>query len=448
MGGPRRLRPLLLAAAVLALAGLAAAIGFFALGDDKPAVGTAERPIRIVTGITTEDPEHKALVEVLKTFEESTGYVVLAEPLDPQNLSNLFAEFEPLLREQLAGENPPTLAFVPPGIIGALARDDLAKPLSSLGLGADELHESYGDAWVDVGAFRDEAYALPLMANSKSLLWYRPDEFARLGVSPPKTWSELVSLTKRIARAGEAPWSLPAADSWTLTDWFENLYIRTSGPWKYDALFAGKLPFDDPSVLAALKVMTALFTDDHVAGGIDGALVTGFGDSVHGVFGDVPSAQLFMEGGFVGTAARTFVTPTPEPGKTIAAAPLPRINASVGNPVVVGGGFLVPLDDDEAVGALLRYLSSPGAGRILVSSGNIISPHRGVPLSAYPDVLVRTEAQQITEAKVIRVDGSDLLPGKLGSQLGATLQRVLERPSRTAEFMDAFQVKAARAFRG
>ena len=194
--------------------------------------------------------------------------------------------------------------------------------------------------------------------------------------------------------------------------------------------------------------MTTLFTDDHVAGGIAGALRTGYADSVHGVFGQVPSAQLFMEGGFVGTSARTFVKPTPKPGKTIAAAPLPRIDASVGNPIVAGGGFLMPFDDGEAVRALLRYLSSSGAGRILVSSGAIVSPHRGVPLSAYPDVLVRTEAQQITKAEVVRFDGSDLLPGPLASQLGATLQRVLERPSRTDDLMEAFQVKAARALRG
>ena len=58
-----------------------------------------------------------------------------------------------------------------------------------------------------------------------------------------------------IASTPMKPWSLGAKDSWTLTDWFENVYARTAGPDKYNQLFSGELPFTDPTVKTAPTVI-------------------------------------------------------------------------------------------------------------------------------------------------------------------------------------------------
>ena len=446
VGGRRRMRRLLVLAALLAVAIVAATIAAYSFDTEPPAVGSADNPIRIVTTWNPGEPEHKAFVEVLKTFQETTGYKALFRPLLSSQETDFFAAMEKELRK----ENPPTVAITPsPGLVRALARDGTAKPLSSLGVTDDYLRQSYGEAWPELTTFREEAYGFPVKATSKSLLWYRPDDFKRLRLRVPKSWGDLVSATAKIKGQGQVPWSVSAGEgsTWTLTDWFENLYVGTSGPWKYDALFAGKLPFDDPSVIAALRLMTNLLTDENVFGGIDGALATDLGDSIRAVLGPKRRAHLYLEGGFVGPIALQFIKPTPRPGETIAAAPFPRIDASLGSQVVVGADFVIPLADNEAVRALLLYLSSPGAGRIWVSSGVIVSPNRGVPPSAYPNVLVRAEARQITQAKVVRLDGSDLLPGSLGSELGTSLQRVLQKPDQAPQLMQAFQRKAAKVFK-
>ncbi len=52
-----------------------------------------------------------------------------------------------------------------------------------------------------------------------------------------------------------------AADGWTLTDLFENIYLRTAGGAKYDQLSTHKLKWTDPSVKAALKVMAQVVGD-------------------------------------------------------------------------------------------------------------------------------------------------------------------------------------------
>jgi hypothetical protein len=52
----------------------------------------------------------------------------------------------------------------------------------------------------------------------------------------------------------------------------------------------------------------------------------------------------------------------------------------------------------------------------------------------------------LTNAQVVRFDGSDLLPGRLGAELGSALQSVIEHPARVDKLMKAFERKSARVF--
>jgi alpha-glucoside transport system substrate-binding protein len=114
----------------------------------------------------------------------------------------------------------------------------------------------------------------------------------------------------------------------------------------------------------------------------------------------------------------------------------------------VGAGFVAAFADDEEVKEFLLYLTSPGAGRIWVSTGTTVSPNKRIPLSAYPNELVRTAARQVSQAKVVRFDGSDLLPGSLDAELGLALQGVMRRPADTQRLMVRFQRMSARVFNG
>jgi alpha-glucoside transport system substrate-binding protein len=429
VGGPHRRRRLALIVAS-GIAAVATAAVYWTTRDGST-LGTAQNPITIYTPWFEGEPEHKAFVEVLRAFEETTG-------LDTDTVQ----------MGELAPETRPTLGFTSPGQLADFVADGTAEPLASLELTNDVLERALGRSWIEQGTVDGEAYGLPVATTSKSLVWYRPRDFRRLGLRPPRTWNELVAVTKRLAQRGRGPWAVGGSDSFTLTDWFENVYIRTEGQWKYDALFAGKLPFDDPSVIAALRRMTTLLNEEYLAEGVDGALKMSFPDAVDAVFGADRRADLLMEGGFVGNLALAAVRPAPVPGATIAAAPFPTIDPSFGNPVVAGAGLVVAFEDDPVVGRLLLYLMSPGAGRIWVSHGTEVSPNKLIPLSAYPNALVRTAAQQVTTAQVVRFDGSDLLPGSLAEDLGRALQQVIRAPAAASKLMRNFQRKAARVFNG
>jgi alpha-glucoside transport system substrate-binding protein len=382
--------------------------------------------------------EKDAFIKVTDAFTKSTGIKV--------NYTTA-RDFVPVIRTRLAAGNPPEVAIIPrPGVLSDLAKQGAVKDLGSMGLSKSYLTARYSPAWIKLGTVNGKIYGVAAKANSKSVMWYRPDQFKKYKLTVPKTWAQLLSVTKTLKAKGQTPWAQGAKDSWTLTDWFENVYARTAGPAKYLSLFSGKTKFTDPTVKKAVQQMTQILNNKYLAGGVQGALGTAFVDGIGRVFGKSAKAQLYMEGGFVGGIALDQVNTALKPGKTINSFPWPTINAKYGSPLVGGGDLAAAFTDNADVRSFLKYISSPAAGRIWVSTGAIISPNKQVKASAYPNVLVRKEAAQVASAKTFLFDGSDTLPGTLADDWGAALQNAIQKPGSVSSILSDFQKKAAKEF--
>jgi alpha-glucoside transport system substrate-binding protein len=419
---------------VFLLAAIVAAIAATMVATASAAKSAGEIEVLSLWGGSEKD----AFIKVTDQFTKDTGIKVTYTTA---------RDFLPIIRTRLAAGNPPDVAIVPrPGVLADLARQGSVKELGAMGLSSAYMKARYGPAWIDLGTVNGKLYGVAAKANSKSVIWYRPDQFAKFKLKPATTWAQLIALTKALKAKGQTPWAQGAKDSWTLTDWFENIYVRTAGPAKYTALFSGKLPFTDPSVSAALKYMGQILNNTYLAGGVQGALGTAFVDGIGHVFGSSADAQLYMEGGFVGGIATQQVNTALVPGKTINSFPWPSINPKFGSPLVGGGDLAAAFKDSPDVRKFMLYISSAQAGQVWVSTGAIVSPNKQVPASAYPNLLVRKEAAQVAGAKVFRFDGSDLLPGTLGDDWGSTLQGVLQTPGQTASLLASFQSKAKAAF--
>jgi alpha-glucoside transport system substrate-binding protein len=421
-----------LAALVLALA-IAIAAAACGGGDGGSEEGTGTVSVLSLWG----GSEQEAFQKVLTQFTADTGIKTKYETA---------RDFLPVIRSRLAAGNPPMVAIIPrPGIVSDLATEGSLISLDDLGLDPDEINQNYSEAWTNLTTVDGTVYGIVAKANSKSVIWYSPADDA---VQPTQTWDELLSLTNELKSDPVKPWALGAKDSWTLTDWFENVYARTAGPDKYNQLFSGEIPFTDPSVSNAIKMMTEMLNEETVAGGIDGALGTGFVDGIGQVFSTSPKAHMYMEGGFVGGITIADVNPNVKPGETIDFYPFVTIDEAQGEPLVGGGDITAAFVNNEDVKALIEYLASPEAGEIWVSTGAIVSPNKGVPASAYPNELVKKEAEQVTTAETFVFDGSDLLPGALGEDWGTLLQTVLKDPSKVDSSLEEFQANAQDAFAG
>jgi alpha-glucoside transport system substrate-binding protein len=423
----------------LALAAIASALVFAMAacgGDDDEAGGDGGGGGGTVSVLSLwGGSEKEAFEKVLAKFTADTGIKTQYETA---------RDFLPVIRSRLAAGNPPSMAIVPrPGIVADLARDGSLMTLDDLGLDTDSINENYSEAWTDLTTVDDDTYGIVAKANSKSTVWYDP---ARVKDEPPTDWAGLLALTDKIKAGGTKPWAVGAGDGWPLTDWFESIYLYQSGKEKYDQLFSGEVPFNDQSVKDALTEMYKVLSNDNLPGGVEGALATPFVDSIGQVFGKNPKADLYYEGGFVGGIATGQVNTALKPGTTIDFFPFPEINPEVGTPLLGAGDVAVAFDDSDSTAKLMEFLATEEAGSEWVSTGAIVSPNKAVPLDAYPNDLVRKEAQQVQDAEVFAFDGSDLLPGALGTEWPTVLQGIMKDNGSMDKALDDFESTASAEF--
>jgi alpha-glucoside transport system substrate-binding protein len=418
------------------LAALALALG--ACGGDDGGGEEGDGQVTIFSLWTGSEEE--AFKKVLTQFTEETGINTKYEAA---------RDFLPVIRTRLNAGNPPEVGILPrPGFVDELARDDALIPLEDLGLDVDAINENYSDTWKDLATFEDTTYGVVAKANSKSTVWYKPNSFQQNGFEVPKTWDQLEQIVQKYKSKGEVPWAVGAQgrdSSWTLTDWFEQIYVRTAGGDNYDKLFSGELPFNDATVKEALEIMLGQVNNENVLNGVDGALSLSFQDAITRVFGTNPQAEMHMLGGFTGGIALG-ANPSLKPGETIDFFPFPTIKEENGDPLVGSGDVAAAFVNNEDVAKLLEFLSTPEAGRTWVSTGAIVSPNKGVTDDAYPNDLVRKEADQVKNAESFRFDGSDLLPGTLGQNFGTLLQNIIKNPDNVDSLLDDYQAEAEKAF--
>jgi alpha-glucoside transport system substrate-binding protein len=352
--------------------------------------------------------EQAGFEEVISAFEADTG-------VDVTYVSE--REVPTVLPTRVAGGNPPDIAFVPrPGIVQSFVDDGAAISFADLGVDMDTINDSYAQGVLDLGTFNDQLYGLLTASNSKSTFWYKPASFDDAGYSIPTDWTELIDIINGYVAAGKTPLAIGGADGWTLTDWFENIYVRVAGPDMYNDLFVTHdVAWTDPTVVEAMNEWSqaVLPADEKLAGGASGTNSTGFTDAWDLVLGG--DAEMYYEGGFMGSfAAQNF--PDLVAGEDYTFFNFPEIDAEFGTPVVGGGDLAVAFTNTAASRAFIDYMASQEANEIWAQAakGPRITPNQKVSADTFTNPLTAIEAELIKDADIFVFDGSDLAPGAVG----------------------------------
>ncbi|MDX3528354.1 ABC transporter substrate-binding protein [Streptomyces sp. ID05-39B] len=389
--------------------------------------------------------EQKNFQKVLDAFAEKTGaktqFVSTGD-----NVSTVVGS-------KIEGGNAPDVVMVPQvGVLQQFAQNGWLKQLS--GTTEKAVDTNFAPVWKTYGSVDGTLYGLYFKAAHKSTVWYSPDAFTQAGVEPPATYDDLLKAGHTVSDSGLAAFSVAGQDGWTLTDWFENIYLSQAGPEKYDALATHELKWTDPSVVEALTTLGKLFKDKQLlAGGQNGALNTDFPGSVEKVFGPKPEAGMVYEGDFVaGVAKDQFGRSI---GKDANFFPFPAVGAGEA-PVVSGGDAAVVLKDGKntkAGMALLEYLATPEAAAVWAGAGGFLSPNTKLDLASYGDDVTRATAKSLIDAgDSVRFDMSDQAPAAFGGTKGAgewkLLQDFLRDPSDPKATAAALEAAAAKAYKG
>jgi alpha-glucoside transport system substrate-binding protein len=355
-------------------------------------------------------------------------------------------EIPTVLSTAVQGGNPPDLAAVPqPGLVRDFVERKALKPID---FAKGTISDNFDEGAVEVATVQGKLYGLLFKAANKSTVWYNVPLFEQAGVEPPEDFDAFLQAARTLKASGTRAYSLGASDGWTLTDMFENIYLRQAGAEKYDQLTRHEIPWTDQSVKDALETMARIVGDTgNIAGGVEGALEADFPTSVTRAFKQDPDAAMVIEADFVESVITDSTPAKPETGFNV--FDFPSIDDSP--PTVVGGGdTIITFDDSPAARALIEYLATPEAAEIWARRGGYSSANKNVDENAYEDPLLRKTATAIGDAETFRFDLSDLQPAKFGATVGQGLwkefQDFLRNPDDVDGAAQQMERAAARAF--
>jgi ABC-type glycerol-3-phosphate transport system substrate-binding protein len=397
-----------------------------------------------VVAVWTGAPQD-AFKQVLAKFDDETG-------ANTTFTSAGSADLTTFLGTKIQGGNPPDVAMLPnPGLLTEFADQGNLTPIDDVA--GDLVDANYAPIWRTLGTVDGKLYGVFFKAANKSTVWYNKHVFSDAGITPPATWPDLLKDAGTISDFGVTPFAIDGASAWALTDWFENIYIRTAGPDMYDKLTKHEIPWTDASVTTALKTLAQVWShNDWIAGGSSGALQATFPQDVAKLFTPSitqPEAAIYVEGDFVGFEGITSTTDA-KLGTDADFFDFPSIDGSPTS-VVGGGDVAVLMKDTEGGKALVQFLASPEAGEVWAKIGGFTSPNKNVPASVYPDDITRRIAEGLINAgSNFRFDMSDLEPASFGGTTGQgefkAFQDFLANPSDITGVQNELEASAKQAF--
>jgi alpha-glucoside transport system substrate-binding protein len=403
---------------------------------------TTTTPSNVSGSITLDGvwtgPEAQAFNAVIATFNKQYPNVHVTYKPVGDNIPQV-------LSTAVAGGHPPTMADIAqPGLVKQFVAQGVLKPIT---YATSVILANFSPSWLALGQVNHKTYGLVFKASNKSTVWYNVTAFKTAGVTPPKTWPEFTKAASTILASGTPPYSIGGADGWTLTDLFENIYLRQAGVAKYEALTDHKIKWTDPTVITALKTMADVIgKGSNMAGGTSGAVQTDFPTSVNNVFQKPPKAAMVIEGDFVPGVATVKATPVTDYNVFA----FPSINNSPPS-VEIGGDTIVAFKDTPAVHAFMTFLASPQAAEAWAKRGGFGTGNKKVPVSMFPGVTARAAAAAIAAAKNVVFDMSDEQPAAFGATVGqgewGIFQDFLRNPTNVNGTAQALEKAAAAAYK-
>jgi alpha-glucoside transport system substrate-binding protein len=353
-------------------------------------------------------------------FAKATGIKV--------QIDSIGSSHETVLKTRIDGGKPPDLAMLaqPTPILAYAAAgkvQDVAKLMDPKKL-SDEHPNTIG--LVTQGA---SIWGVPYKADVKSTIWYPIKAFEAKGYKVPTTWDELIALSDKIVADGTNPWCVSAggpgtATGWQLTDWVEEVVLKTKGVAYYNDWISHKVTFQDPGIKDAFaRVGKILFTDKYVFGGNTAIVATDQKTPMDPMFTDdlanpkcwmqkIPTwygPDFFPDQRASGKPSKYVI------GTDVGIFPFPTIDPAQ-NYAEGSADTLMVLADRPEVRAVAQFLATPEGIQNWIRAGSAISTNTTTPADWYAGAYkLKVAAEIANKAAGIGFDASDLMPGKVGA---------------------------------
>jgi xylobiose transport system substrate-binding protein len=163
------------------------------------------------------------------------------------------------------------------GSIRTYARDDLLEDLTPYFDKDPSWKDKFIPSVLDAGMIDGKYYGVPARGMQPIILFYNKQVFSDLGVQPPTTWTELMTVVDRAKANGIIPIALAGGDPWTELVYPEYLVDRIGGPTVFEKIAAGEPnAWQHPAVTQSINMIRELvdrggFGDSYASVRWDGA---------------------------------------------------------------------------------------------------------------------------------------------------------------------------------
>ena len=361
-------------------------------------------------------------VEIMYGFTDSSSDQFQAEINKYAQAEGITVKFSPtpdfntLISTRVSGNNAPDIAIFPqPGIMKDFQND--LTPLTDV-VDAANL-DAMVPGIVEAGQIDGVQYALPMSLNIKSIVFYPKQAFDAAGYAAPTTLDELQTLTDTVKASGTAPWCFGiesgAATGWPATDWIENLMLIQNGPDVYNQWVQHEIPFNDPTVVQAADTMSSLLlTDGNVNGGRQSIASNNFATAANPMFNAPPACFMYRQGNFVARSGGFPDAVLADIDNQVGVFPMPGETAA-DKPVLGGGDLASVFNESDDVNKIMNYMASADFGKDWAAANGFISPRTDFDQTVYPNELTRQMASAAYDSTAFVFDGSDQMPGAVGS---------------------------------
>ncbi|GAA4833924.1 ABC transporter substrate-binding protein [Paenibacillus vulneris] len=239
-------------------------------GGGSPAPGQANQGEG--SGDTAKDKEKQSAVTITfqniypdpttpkyKVVHKIVADYTAANPNIKIELDSLNTDQQKLkLKTQAASKEVPDITMVNPSAqMKPFVDAGLLAPLNDV-LDKNGLKDTFQKGILDYYTFNNNVYAFP-DGNNLGVVYYNKELFAQAGVEVPRTFEELVDVSKKLKAKGITPISIPEKDTWTGSFLFMNMVLRTNGgPNFLKDVMDKKKTFNDPAFELAVSKLQDL----------------------------------------------------------------------------------------------------------------------------------------------------------------------------------------------
>ena len=388
-----------------------------ALGSDQPYKGK-----KVDIQVQWTGGELANFTSSLDDFGKATGITIQVDSVASSN--------ETVLKSRIEGGAPPDIAqLAQPTPVLAYAAE--GKVIDVAPFMSPKLKDEHGPT-IGLVSQGDKIWGIPYKADSKSNIWYPVKAFAAKGYQVPTTWDQLIALSDKIVADGSNPWCISAggpgdATGWQITDWVEEVVLKTKGIQYYNDWISHKVTFEDPGIKAAFDTYVGkiFFTPNYVYGGPQAIVNTDQKTTMDPMFNqDLAAPKCWMQkiATWYGPDFFPDQRASGNPSKyTIGADgdiglfPFPSIDPSQNN-VEGSADTMMMLVDRPEVRAVAEFLATPQGIQKWIQAGSAISTNTTTPADWYAGAYkLQVAAQIVSKAAGIGFDASDLMPGAVGS---------------------------------